>query len=207
MEKQTGRIEAFSDGVIGIAMTLLVIELKVPEVDKNLLQALAANGLVYLSFIVSFFYILIMWVNHHRLFKIITKSNDTLLMLNGLLLLGICGVPFMTDLLSKYLGKEEGHSAGLIYGLWFFGVAIVYNLLWGYAYAGKLFHQDANQTTIRTISRQYIIGPVSYLIMALLALISPYLTLFMSIVLAIYFAIPNQTLAKVLATDQPAEGT
>ncbi len=211
MEKQTGRIEAFSDGVLGIAMTLLVIELHAPGADavkaNGLFPALAAAWPSYFAFVCSFFYILVMWINHHRLFNIITKVDNTLLILNGVLLFGICVVPFLTTLLADYLNEDQGRMAAFIYSVWFFLVALCYNLLWWYAYARGLFHQNADRTAIKTISAQYRFGPLAYLIIAFISLLSAVLALFLTLAMAVFFVLPNRTLSKVLATDQPVEET
>ena len=93
--KETGRIEAFSDGVFAIAMTLLVLDLKVPkEVGANhsLSSALLEQWPSYLAFLISFATVGIMWMNHHRLFTLIHRTDHWLLVLNGLLLFGsYCG--------------------------------------------------------------------------------------------------------------------
>ena len=89
---ETARIEAFSDGVFAIAITLLVLDLKVPRElgqDRTLEQALVAQWPAYLAFVSSFMTILIMWVNHHRMFTLIGRSDDRLLFYNGLLLMGV----------------------------------------------------------------------------------------------------------------------
>ena len=90
-EKETGRIEAFSDGVFAIAITLLILEIKVPHAhdlppNVGLISVLLGQWPSYLSYFISFVTILIMWVSHHRLFNYIKRSNDTFLFLNGLLL-------------------------------------------------------------------------------------------------------------------------
>src|ERR1044071_3471000 len=100
-EHETGRIEAFSDGVFAIAITLLVLDLKVPmerHGDRELLTALAQQWPTYLAYVTSFSTILIMWINHHRVFSLIGRADDRLLFYNGLLLLGVSIVPFPTSL-------------------------------------------------------------------------------------------------------------
>jgi uncharacterized membrane protein len=102
--EETGRVEAFSDGVFAIAMTLLVLDINVPRdlaPGRTLVQALAGQWPTYLAFVTSFATILIMWVNHHRLFTQIGRWDDRLLFGNGLLLLGVVLVPFPTALVPK----------------------------------------------------------------------------------------------------------
>src|SRR5262245_58066326 len=101
--KETARIEAFSDGVFAIAITLLVLDMKVPgskdlPADVRLISVLGRQWPTYLAYVTSFLTILIMWVNHHRLFQHIKRTDNPFLMLNGLLLMGVTIVPFPTGL-------------------------------------------------------------------------------------------------------------
>ncbi len=116
--RETARIEAFSDGVFAIAATLLVLDLKVPHDaagGPGLLRALAAQWPAYLAFVTSFAFIGIMWINHHRLFTLIKRSDNLLLVFNGLLLLGVTFVPFPTAVLAEYIPRDGGHVAAAVY--------------------------------------------------------------------------------------------
>src|ERR1700740_3636134 len=105
METETNRIEAFSDGMFAIAITLLILEIKVPSSGPGgLTKALLRQWPSYFAFLLSFVYIGVMWMNHHRMFNHIRRSNDTLLVLNLLLLLGVTAVPFPTAVLAANLG-------------------------------------------------------------------------------------------------------
>ena len=108
-EKETGRVEAFSDGVFAIAITLLILEIKVPKLPHEsppaaLAEALLALWPSFLAFLLSFFAILIMWINHHRLFELIRKTDSIFMMLNGFLLMLVTVVPFPTAVLAEYFG-------------------------------------------------------------------------------------------------------
>src|SRR5579871_4162587 len=98
-EKETSRVEAFSDGVFGIAMTLLVLDIKVPHASDVVHGVTLAGLLVrqwptFATYVLSFITVLIMWTNHHKLFRLIGRSNNTFLMINGLLLMFVTLVPF-----------------------------------------------------------------------------------------------------------------
>ena len=105
MEKETARIEAFSDGVFAIAITLLILEIKIPGAGSaDLSRQLLRQWPSYVAFVISFAFIGIMWINHHRLFTHIKRANNVLLFLNLLLLLGVCAVPFPTAVLAQHFG-------------------------------------------------------------------------------------------------------
>ena len=129
---ETTRIEAFSDGVFAIAITLLVLDLKVPRElseGRTLDQILLAQWPGYLAFITSFLTILIMWVNHHRMFTLIGRSDHRLLFYNGLLLMGVTLVPFPTALVAEFLRHDGERTAALVYSGTFIFIAICFNLL------------------------------------------------------------------------------
>src|SRR6516165_3656149 len=115
---ETNRIEAFSDGVFAIAITLLVLDLKIPRDTSGgarLSQLLIAQWPAYLAFLTSFATILIMWINHHRIFTLVARSDDRLLFYNGLLLLGVTIVPFPTSLVSEYLRGDGARTAAFVF--------------------------------------------------------------------------------------------
>jgi uncharacterized membrane protein len=116
-EKETGRVEAFSDGVFAIAIILLVLDLKVPNASAaaRLSGQLAKQWPAYLAFVISFSFIGVMWINHHRLFTYIRRTDHALLILNGLLLVGVTVVPFTTSLLAAYLGRQDQEVAMMVY--------------------------------------------------------------------------------------------
>src|ERR1041385_4002556 len=90
-EKETGRTEAFSDGVFAIAITLLILEIQVPHVEgASLVNALAQQWPSYAAYVLSFLVIAVMWVNHHNLFKYIQRTDNVFLFLNSMLLMVIC---------------------------------------------------------------------------------------------------------------------
>jgi uncharacterized membrane protein len=138
----TARLEAFSDGVFSIAITLLVFNIAVPrelDPDQPLFAALLTLAPSYFAFFLSFLTIGIMWINHHNLFKVIHRTDHVLLVMNLLLLLMITFVNFPTAVLGAYIGDPANQlTASLLYGGTFVITAVVFNLLWRYAYgAGR----------------------------------------------------------------------
>lgn len=197
--KETGRVEAFSDGVFAIAMTLLVLNIKVPIVREagTLGSLLRHQWPSYVAFVISFAFIGIMWVNHHRLFAHIRRIDQTLLVLNGLLLMGVTAVPFPTAVLSEYLGKADEKAATMLYAGVYVAVAIFFNLLWRYAAWGhRLLGEQVNAAEVNRISRQYAFGPLLYLACFALAYISVAASLALNVALAVFYALPPSRVVR-----------
>jgi len=190
-QKETGRIEAFSDGVFAIAITLLVLEIKVPhEVEAGrLARALLEQWPSYLAFLTSFSFIGIMWINHHRIFRLIHRSDHGLLLVNGLLLLGVTFVPFPTALVADYLRHPDEYVAVMVFNGTYLVISIFFNLLWGYAYRRGLFASSTDSRAPRGIKRAYLIGPLLYLVAIGLALVNATASLVLNLALAIFYGL------------------
>jgi len=113
------RLEAFCDGVFAIALTLLVIDVKVPSTTvhttNDLWVALGSVGPSIFSFLLSFVVILISWVNHHAALKLVNKSSPQFVYANGFLLLTVVFIPFPTALLGEYLFTDHAAPAVILY--------------------------------------------------------------------------------------------
>lgn len=187
--RETTRIEAFSDGVFAIAITLLILEIQVPHAEnaEQLRSALLHLWPSYLAFLASFMTIGIMWMNHHRLFTLIERSDDGLMALNLLLLLGQTWVPFPTALLAEHLLGSDGRVAGIVYAASFFVIALFFNVLWRYAVRTKLVADDLN---VALITKQYALGPIMYGLLVVVAFYSATWVLILSLLYGLYFALP-----------------
>lgn len=193
---ETARIEAFSDGVFAIAMTLLVLDLKVPHElgNRRLLHALSSEWPTYLAYVTSFLTVLIMWINHHQLFRLIRRTNQGLLFLNGLLLLCVTFVPFPTSLVSEYVRHEQGRTAALVYSGTFTFIGIVFNVLWWYCSScKKLLDEHVDPSTVKSIARRYAMGPVTYGLAFVLAFVNVIGSLALILLIPLIFAIPFHT--------------
>ncbi len=190
MANETARVEAFSDGVFAIAITLLILDLKVPSgTQGHLGSALARQWPTYAAFLISFWFIGIMWVNHHRLFNHIQRSDNRLLFLNLLLLLGVTVVPFPTALLAAHFYSPGRTVAAAVFNGTYVMLAIFFNLLWHHAVRRGLL-DSATLESAGAISKQYAVGPISYLLCFGLTWISVPASLIMNIGLAVFFALP-----------------
>ncbi len=192
LEKETGRIEAFSDGVFAIAITLLVLDLKIPHPGDS--QTLASNLFgqwpMFLAFFNSFATILIIWMNHHNLFGHITRTNPLFMLLNGLLLLCVTFLPFPTSLVAEYYGHTGQSAAAILYSGTFLMMAFAFNLLWRYAsHRHKLLNKSVTTEQVKTINRQYLVGPIFYGLAFIFAFVHVTASLLLIIALAVFYAV------------------
>ena len=196
MQTETSRIEAFSDGMFAIAITLLILEIKVPDSTQGpLAAALLRQWPSYLAFFLSFAYIGVMWMNHHRMFTHIRHSNDTLLVLNLLLLLGVTAVPFPTAVLASRLGTPDQRAAAVFYNTVFIVIAVFFNVMWRYAVSQQLLDKSLSHSAAM-ISRQYAVGPLMYALCLLLAWVDVRLSIAVNVGLALFFGLPPGLLKK-----------
>ena len=175
LEKETGRVEAFSDGVFAIAITLLVLEFKVPHLPegasgRDLLLALLKLWPSMVAFLGSFIAILIMWINHHGIFRLIHKIDSPFLFANGFLLLMVTFVPFPTAVLAEYLGTPGERVAAAFYIGSFVIVSIAYNVFWATTTKRRLLKRGIPDAVVLRIRNAYRFGFGVYVGSTLLAL-------------------------------------
>lgn len=191
---ETGRIEAFSDGVFAIAITLLILQIRVPanlSPGVTLGQALASLWPSYAAYALSFISIGIMWINHHRLFTLIGKPDHTLLVLNTLLLLGVSFVPFPTAVLAEHLGDAGERTAAQFYSGTFVLISLIYNVLWRHASrGGRLLEETADRKLITAQTKQYAFGPLLYVVAFAASFLSAAISVGINLLLALFFALP-----------------
>jgi uncharacterized membrane protein len=218
-DKETGRLEAFSDGVFAVAITLLVLSIKLPDralPDGSLRQAdglwrfLSEQWPTLVAYVTSFATIGIMWINHHRLFEHIKRTNTGLMLLNLLLLLVIVFIPHPTALLAQqYTRYGPGeHAAALVYTATNLLMAICFNLVWRYASAhNRLLGRNVDPASVRAISGQYLFGPLLYTIAFGLAWFNAAASIIASFVLALFFAMPARPLRNLPQEAQRTAGS
>jgi uncharacterized membrane protein len=191
--KETGRIEAFSDGVFAIAITLLVLGIKVPRAAEHGAGGGLGSALIqlwphYLAFVTSFFTILAMWVNHHRIFTFVRRSDHYFLYWNGLLLLLVTFMPFPTMVLAEYFLHPDAGIAGTVFAGTLVAVALAFKGLWRYASKnGRLLAQRIAPEDVDQITRQHRHGPPMYLVAFVISFLSVGLSVGVCLCLAVYF--------------------
>lgn len=193
LTSETNRVEAFSDGVFAIAITLLILEIKIPQPGTGqLARQLLQQWPSYISFLISFAFIGVMWVNHHRLFTHIKRCDHNLLMLNLLLLLGVTWVPYPTAVLASHLNQQDQRPAVILFSGTYLFIALAFRLLWKYASSRRrgLLAEDVDWTLVEGISRRYGFGPILYSLCFALAWVNAAACLTLNFALACFFALP-----------------
>jgi uncharacterized membrane protein len=197
-ESETTRLEAFSDGVFAIAITLLILEIKVPTgaetQDHGLWRALLERWPSYVGYGISFVTIGIMWVNHHALFTYIRRVDRVLLLANLLLLMTISFLPYPTAVLAEHLPDADSRApAAVFYGGTLVVIAISFNVLW---WAGRgrrrLIGANAHPEGMRTITLRYGMGPLSYGLATAVALVNVWASLAIHLGLALMYALSER---------------
>jgi uncharacterized membrane protein len=179
-QKETARVEAFSDGVFTVAITLLILEIKVPEIPHGaassvLIHALLARWPSFLAFIISFVTVLIMWINHHGLFNLVQTVDRKALFANGLMLLLVTFVPFPTAVLASYVNEDAANAAAAFYCGTCFLICLAYNVFWFTVAARKrLIQAHVEQAHLNRIWKAYLLALPIYLISTVVALFSAF---------------------------------
>jgi len=195
MEKETSRVEAFSDGVFGIALTLLILGIKVPDLNNfasndKLFRSLINLWPSYFAFILSFTAFLIMCINHQVFFKYLMRIDSAFLFANGFLLLTVTFINFPTAVLAKYFDTPAFNIASAFYCGSMVLISVSYNLLWfSSAYKRKLIKDEISDALIIKIRNAYWFGFFVYLTAFIISFFFPFLGLSISISLWIFWII------------------
>jgi TMEM175 potassium channel family protein len=186
----TSRTEAFSDGVFAIAATLLVLELKVPQVEPGgLADALLESWPSYATYVVSFLTIGIIWVNHHAVLDRIREVNRPLLFMNLMFLMAVAAIPFPTALLADYL--QAGHDerlAAAVYGGTMSLMGVTFGAIWAYAVVSDdLLHESVDRARARRSLLIFAVGNPLYVLAIGASLLSATLALVIYALLALFY--------------------
>jgi uncharacterized membrane protein len=203
------RLEAFSDGVLAIAITLLVIEIRPPEVHEgeSLVHALWTLWPSYLAYLVSFLTIGVIWLNHHGIFQQIVRVDGPLLVLNLNLLLWTALIPFPTAVVADNLaaGGEAARTAAALYS----GVLLLMSIAFGALFTwvthdDRLLHRLPPPRVVRAARLRFMVGLVVYLVAFTLSWVSAPVSLALAGLMALYYAFDQTTVrAERQPDDQP----
>jgi uncharacterized membrane protein len=191
----TGRLESFSDGVIAVAITLLVLDIHVPAASTHhtLTHELLSQWPVYAAYVTSFITIGIIWINHHAMISRLARADHPILMLNLLLLLSIGLLPFGTSLMAAYLKHTHGQNlAAAVYAGLLLLMSIAFATLNRHILLRKahLLGTDLDPERRREILRRNLRGLAPYAIATAIAPLSAYATLIICAAVAVYYALP-----------------
>ena len=210
---ETGRVEAFSDGVFAIAITLLILAVGVDQAraSGSLSHQLLHLWPAYIAYAVSFVTVGIMWINHHQLFHHFAGADRILLLLNTLLLMSIAFTPFPTRVVAEFAHTtSDRRAAALLYGINFTFTAILFLALWLYG-SRRLLRPDSDMREVSGITRSYLPGAPLYGTATLIALASPTASLIMFAVIALFYAISSavfgrseDTVARTASVGDPS---
>jgi uncharacterized membrane protein len=185
------RLEAFSDGVFAIAITLLVLDLSVPaKQEGGLAAALGHQWPAYFAYLVSFLVIGIIWVNHHGMFTKVRTVDRPVLFVNLALLLVVSALPFPTRLLAEYLtaGGTDSHVAAAVYSATMLAMGLVFGGLWlMVSRDGALLHERLDPAASRVAMRRFGLGNLFYLIAVGLSFVNAVATLALHAAIALYY--------------------
>ncbi len=187
-----GRVEAFSDGVFAIVITLLVLEIKAPELSASAgageaLRALATLAPKFAGFFLSFLFIAVFWVSHHRFFALVRRVDGGLLWLNNLLLLLMCFIPFPT----AFVGDHPKNPVALaLFALVLLSSSTTFNLMWRHARRRRLSREHLPEALIRRAILRGLVGPAGYAVAAGAGFLSPAVSWTLFILIPFFYALP-----------------
>jgi len=192
--KETLRIEFFSDAVFAIAITLLILEIKVPDYEElraGLPNALLEKWPSYLAFVIGFFTVLVCWINHHYIFNRIQTASHSLIIFNGLTLFVVCFLPFPTAILAQSFKGGDLQAADEFYGISYILMTICYWRLSTFVYDRKnetYSHEEKKYK--KAINTMYSMSIVHTAIALIITYYSVIASLFLYALLFIMFLFP-----------------
>ena len=171
----SSRLEAFSDGVFAIVITILILEITVPHLSDpgsstEAITALVELGPKFLGYLLSFFFIAVFWINHHWFFTLIRQVDNGLLWRNIALLLSISFVPFPTGMIGEYPLNPIGVA---LFSLVLMTAGIAFNLMWRHARNRGLYLPDVQPAFVNAATTKGVIGPLLYAVAGITAFINP----------------------------------
>jgi len=205
--KSKSRLEAFSDGVFAIAITLLVIEIAVPEhAGDALLSGLWEERPVFLAYFIAFMSIGLVWIEHNALTEALERVNSGFLRLNLLLLLLVAFLPYPARVMQEYLSRVDTESGGERTAVAFFGVVLLLMslmliVLGRYAEREGLFGGDAGKQRLEDNRVKYQLAPslIFYGVASLVGLIQPYVGVTLYVLIGVYLFLPVNTVRRLLS--------
>jgi uncharacterized membrane protein len=202
------RLEAFSDGVFAVAITLLALNLTVagPEGQGSLAHQLHGKLPAFAGYLISFFTIGIIWVNHHALVRTIKTVDRTLLFLNLVLLLFVVAIPFGTATAADYLTKNDwsANVAMAVYGGVFLGMSAGFGAIFEWTLHGQRIYQPLPAEQHWAARRRFVGGGLVYAVAIVVAFFSAIASFVIIGLVAVYY-IFERTPASPAVPDSPGD--
>ena len=201
---RTGRLEAFSDGVFAIAVTLLILDIAVGgDAGQHLLHSVAGLWPSYLAYVASFATIGAAWLGHNAITEYLERADAAFVRLNLLLLLVVSFLPFPTRLLADYIRQDSAERVAVtFYGIWLLLASTLLLVLWRYAVRAHLVRPDAADEEIQLLTERLTPGLVSYLVLIISGLFLPILAVIGYLAIALYYIIPSRQLSAGFLTGR-----
>lgn len=195
MEKKTARLEAFSDGIFGVAITLLAIEIGIKEYEGannvNLWQKILHQWPEYFAYFNSFATVLLIWMGHHKIFNKIWKASHWIILLNGLVLLFVVLFPYPTKTVGTFIGTEAVNTAVAFYA-GFTGIIVLSMLLLNVGIVKNpkiIIETNKNLAWFKRQIKQQMIAIFVYVGAAIIAFYSPTVALIITFLMWVFWAI------------------
>ena len=192
----TSRVEAFSDGVFAVAITLLVLQFTVPDVESGkLLAKVLGQWPQLVTYIATFLTVGVVWINHHTIFRNLRAVDRTIQFINLVLLLTVVLLPYPTALLGRYLNSgQNGSVAAAFYAVVMTAMSIAFQCLVAWALTHpELLRPDINAAPIRRVLPRFALGLVTYAISIGLAFVNTWLVVALYAFTAVYYAFNQLT--------------
>ena len=198
MEKQTTRLEAFSDGIFGVAITLLAIEIGIKEYDGatniNLWEKIVERWPEYFSYFNSFATVLLIWMGHNKIFKQLRSVNHWIILLNGLVLLLVVLFPFPTKTVGTFIGTNAENTAVAFYAAFTGSITVSMLLLNICILQNKrmLINQAKSIPWIKGMIKGQVIGIASYGTITIMAFYYSRIAIVLTFFMWVFWAIATK---------------
>jgi uncharacterized membrane protein len=196
------RLEAFSDGVFAIAITLLVLEIAVPLASEHdLLGALIALWPAYLAYAISFLTIGWVWIGHTAIIAHVTGIDRILVRLNLALLMAVAFLPFPTKLMGEYLGKSEPERVAVIfYGLVLLLIELLLAWMWRYVLEARdIRHPDVSDDELEGVRRRMLPGIALFVVALGVSFIVPTVGVLLYLAISVFFLVPVRSIRRAVS--------
>jgi len=196
------RVEAFSDGVFAIAITLLVLEIAVPlSSEHDLIGALLALWPSYLAYVISFLTIGWVWIGHTAIIAHVTGIDRILIRLNLALLLAVAFLPFPTKLMGEYLGRSEPERVAVIfYGLVLLAIELLLAWMWRYVLEARdIRHPDVSDDELEGVRRRMLPGIALFVVALGVSFVVPTIGVLFYLAISVFLLIPVRSIRKAVA--------